>query len=265
MKAKSSTDHMEASAKSERLPKIKSVLISQPKPDKSPYFDIAEKWNIDVDFRKFIQVEGVDAKEVRKEKVNIQDYDAIIFTSRNAIDHFFRVCEEMRITMSQDTRYFCNSEAIALYLQKYVQYRKRKVFYGNGKIEDLQRLLLKYKKKINVLLPCSNVHKQDLPGFLEKNNFSYNTAVFYRTVFSDITDLANTTYDAILFFSPIGVKSLFHNFPDFQQNETRIGAFGPATKKAVEEAGLTLDIEAPTSEVPSMTMALENYLEKSNT
>lgn len=255
---------METTVQSKSFPKIKSVLISQPKPEKSPYFDIAEKWNIKVDFRKFIQVEGVDAKEVRREKVDINNYNAIIFTSRNAIDHFFRICEEMRITMPQETRYFCISEAIALYLQKYIQYRKRKVFFGNGKIEDLQNLLLKYKKKIKVLLPCSNVHKKDLPGFLEKNKFHYRSAVFYRTVYSDLSDLDNITYDAILFFSPIGVKSLFHNFPNFKQNNTRIGAFGPATKQAVQEAGLELNIEAPTPNVPSMTLALENYLEKSN-
>lgn len=244
--------------------KVKSILISQPKPDntKSPYFDLANKYKIKIDFRPFIHVEGVPTKEFRKQRIIITDYSAIIFTSRNAIDHFFRICGELRIKMPQDTKYFCISEAIALYLQKYTQYRKRKVFYGSGKLKDLYEILNKHRENEKLLLPCSDIRKDDLPDFLRVNDFEYTEGVFYRTVASDLSDLEDIFYDMIVFFSPSGVKSLYHNFPHFKQNNTRIAAFGPATSKAVEDSGMNLNIKAPIPQAPSMTMAIERYLKE---
>lgn len=254
------------SAVSSRDLKVKSILISQPKPEshKSPYFDLANKFKLKVDFRPFIQVEGVECKDFRKQKIVPTDYSAVIFTSRNAIDHFFRICDEFRTRMSQETKYFCISEAIALYLQKYTQYRKRKVFFANGNLKDLNKLLLKYKATDNFFLPCSDIRKGDLPNFLKKNKFNYSEAIIYRTVTADLSDLEKITYDMIVFFSPSGVKSLYHNFPDFKQNNTRIAAFGPTTCKSVAEAGLKLDVKAPIPQAPSMTMAIEKYLNKVN-
>jgi uroporphyrinogen-III synthase len=249
-----------------KVPKVKSILISQPKPEtvKSPYFDLAKKYKIKIDFRPFIQVESVDLKEFRKQKIVPTNYSAIIFSSRNAIDHFFRITEELRVKMPQETKYFCVSEAIALYLQKYTQYRKRKVFFGTGKLSDLFDILLKYKDSEKFLLPCSDIRKDDLPNFLKKNNFEFCEGNFYRTVVSDLSDLENIFYDMIVFFSPSGVKSLFQNFPDFKQNQTRIAAFGPATAKAVAEANLKLSVKAPVPQAPSMTMAIEKYLKEVN-
>jgi uroporphyrinogen-III synthase len=246
--------------------RVKSILISQPKPesDKSPYYDLAKKYNIKIDFRPFIQVEGVDSKEFRKQRITPTDFTAVIFTSRNAIDHFFRVCEDLRVRMSQETKYFCVSEAIALYLQKYTQYRKRKVFFGNGTLKELMDLLKKHRDNERILLPCSDIRKGDLPDFLKKNKFEFSEGIFYRTVASDLSDLENIFYDMIVFFSPSGVKSLYHNFPDFKQNSTRIAAFGPATSKAVLDAGLRLDVRAPIPQAPSMTMAIEKYLKEVN-
>ncbi len=246
--------------------KVKSILISQPKPEngKSPYFDLAEKYNLKIDFRQFIQVDGVPGKEFRKQRININDFTAVIFTSRSAIDHFFRVCDELRIKMSQETKYFCVSEAIAVYLQKYTQYRKRKVFFGNGSMKGMQDILKKHKSNEKFLLPCSDVRKPDLPEFLEKNKFDFQEGCFYRTVASDLSDLENIFYDMIVFFSPSGVQSLFQNFPAFKQNNTRIAAFGPATSKAIVDAGLRLDVKAPIPQAPSMTMAIERYLKEVN-
>ncbi len=248
------------------MKKVESILISQPKPEsiKSPYFDLASKYKIKIDFRPFIHIEGVDAKEFRKTKIAIEDYSAIIFTSRNAIDHFFRVCIGLKIKMSQETKYFCVSEAIALYLQKYIVYRKRKVFYGTGKATTLTSTLLKHKADNKFLFPCTDIHKDDIPEFLEENNFNYSKAVIYKTVCSDLSDLKNLKYDMIVFFSPSGVKSLFHNFPDFKQNSTRIAAFGPTTSQAVIDSDLRLDLKAPIPKAPSMTMAIEQYLKKVN-
>ena len=245
---------------------VKSILISQPKPEteKSPYFDLAKKYNLKIDFRPFIQVEGISAKDFRKARITPTDFNAVIFTSRNSIDHFFRICDELRIKMSQDTKYFCVSEAIALYLQKYTQYRKRKVFFGSGDIKDLFKLILKHKEGSKFLLPCSDIHKKDLPAFLKKNKLDYAEAIIYKTVASDLSDLEEIFYDMIVFFSPSGIQSLFHNFPDFKQNNTRIAAFGPATSKAVVDAGLKLDLRAPIPGAPSMTMAIEKYLNKHN-
>lgn len=246
--------------------KVQSILISQPRPEspQSAYFRLAEKYKIKIDFRPFIHVEGISHKEFRKSKIYLPDYTAIIFTSRNAIDHYFRLAEADRYKVPQDTKFFCISEAIALYLQKYTQYRKRKVFYGDGTAESLKKILLKHREGENFLLPCSDIHKRNIPDFLEENNFKFREAVLYRTVASDLSDLKDLKYDIIVFFSPSGVRSLFQNFPDFKQNNTRIAAFGPATAKAVEEAGLDLDLKVPMPNAPSMTMALDKYLEKVN-
>lgn len=242
---------------------VRTILVSQPKPARSPYFDLEKKYGVKVDFRSFIHVEGVSAKEFRRQRINIEDYSAVIFTSRNAIEHYFELCEEMRIKPSQDTKYFCSSETIALYLQKFIVYRKRKVFYGERTVNDLGEILLKHKKKEKFLLPCSNLGKENVQQFLRDNNFEYQDALFYRTVSSDLSDLEDVTYDVLVFFSPQGIDSLYENFPNFKQNETRIAVFGPATQKAVEDRGLTINILVD-KEAPSMSMALEKYIIKAN-
>lgn len=245
--------------------KVKSILVSQPKPegDKSPYFDLAEKYKLTVDFRSFIHVEGVSASEFRKERVNILDHTAVIFTSRNAVDHFFRMAEEMRITVPDSMKYFCISESTAFYLQKYVVYRKRKIFFGKQRFADLVDVMKKHKSE-KFLLPCSDILKQVIPDTLDANGFDYSKAVMYRTVCSDLSDLEDVFYDVLVFFSPAGIESLFKNFPNFKQNNTRIAAFGPTTTKAVEEHGLTVNIKAPTQNAPSMTAAIENYIKEVN-
>lgn len=240
---------------------VKSILISQPKPTKSPYYALAKKHNIKIDFRQFIQVEGIHSKEFRKSKIQLLDFSAIIFTSRNAIKHFFRICEELKIKMPQTTKYFCASEAIALYLQKFTLYRKRKVFFGkSNSTKGLTSLLTKHKTKEKFLLPCSENRKADLPDFLQKNSFTHQEAPLYNTVASNLSDLKNIYYDIIVFFSPLGIKSLFHNFPDFKQSDTRIATFGPTTTRTAQEYGLRLDIQAPLPGSPSMTMAIEKYI-----
>ncbi|MGQ8335635.1 uroporphyrinogen-III synthase [Sunxiuqinia sp. A32] len=245
--------------------KIKKILVSQPKPEsvKSPYFDLAEKTNVQVDFRPFIQVEGVSSKEFRQTRIQILDHSAVIFTSRTAIDHYFRICQEMRITVPDSMKYFCISEAAAFYLQKYIVYRKRKIFYGNGKFADLTEIMKKHKDE-KYLVPLSHIHKQDIPQLLDDGGFKYTKAILYRTVSSDLSDLKEVNYDILVFFSPSGIKSLVQNFPDFEQNNTKIASFGPTTAKAVKDAGLRLDIEAPTVQAPSMTMALEQFIKKYN-
>jgi uroporphyrinogen-III synthase len=245
--------------------KIKSILVSQPKPEtaKSPYYDLAEKNNIKIDFRPFIHVEGVSAKDFRQTRIHILEHSAVIFTSRTAIDHFFRIAQEMRLTVPDSMKYFCISEATAFYLQKYIVYRKRKIFYGNGKFSDLINVMKKHKDE-KFLVPLSDIHKQQIPDLLDKGGYKYTKAVLYRTVSSDLSDLKDVNYDILVFFSPSGIRSLFDNFPDFEQNNTRIACFGPTTAKAVKEAGLRLDIQAPTAKSPSMTMALEQYIKKVN-
>lgn len=244
--------------------KIKKILVSQPKPntDKSPYFDLAEKNNLKIDFRPFIHVEGISAKEFRKERINILDFNALIFTSRTAINHFFRVAEELKVTVPDTMKYFCISESTAFYLQKYIVYRKRKIFYGNGKFDDLMELVKK-SSSLKFLVPLSDIHKQEIPDKLTTAKINYTKAILYRTVSSDLSDLKDVNYDVLVFFSPSGVASLYQNFPDFEQKNTKIAAFGPTTQKAVEEAGLKLDIKAPTPQSPSMTMALEAFIKKS--
>ena len=244
--------------------KVKKVLVSQPKPssEKSPYFEIAEKYGVEIVFRPFIKVEGLSAKEFRQSKISISDYTAVIFTARTAIDHFFRLCEEMRITIPDTMKYFCTTESIALYLQKYIIYRKRKIFHGNtGKLDDLLPFLMKHNKE-KFLYAISSVHKEEDLNILDKNNINYTKAVMYRTVSNDFAPEENFDYDMLLFFSPSGIDSLLKNFPDFKQEDVKIGCFGATTAKAVRDAGFRLDIEAPTAKTPSMTAALEMYFKK---
>ena len=230
--------------------KIKKILVSQPKPssEKSPYYDIAEKYGVNIVFRPFIKVEGLTSKEFRQQKISIPEYTAVIFTARTAIDHFFRLCEELRVTIPETMKYFCTTEAIALYLQKYIIYRKRKIFFGNsGKLDDLVPSLLKHSGE-KFLFPVSDVHKEQT-SVLEKHKINYTKAIMYRT-------------DMLLFFSPSGIKSLTKNFPDFKQDDIKIGTFGPTTAQAVRDAGLRLDIEAPSPGAPSMTAALDLFLKE---
>ena len=244
--------------------KIKNILVSQPEPStvKSPYFELADKNNLKIDFRPFIQIEGIPAKEFRQTRIQILDHSGVIFTSRTAIDHFFRICQEMRLTVTDSLKYFCVSEATAFYLQKYIVYRKRKIFFANGRFSDLINVMKKHKDE-KFLVPLSDIHKQEIPFLLEKEGYKYTKAILYRTVSSDLSDLSDIKYDVLVFFSPSGIKSLYQNFPDFMQNETRIASFGPSTAQAVRDAGLRLDIEAPSSLAPSMTMALEQYIKLS--
>lgn len=253
-----------AQASAEQYKPIRTILVSQPKPERSPYYELEQKYGIQIDWRQFIHVEGVSEKEFRKTRIRPDEYTAVILTSKNAIEHYFRMCEEMRIKVSQDMKYFCMSEAIANYLQKFIVYRKRKVFVGKRKIEDLSTALLKHKNTEKFLLPCSNLGAKDVVSFMEENDISCQEAMMYKTVCSDLSDLSDVTYDVLVFFSPLGIKSLFENFPDFKQNETRIAVFGNKTSKAVEDRSLTINIKAPTPEAPSMTMALDNYLKLSN-
>lgn len=241
--------------------KVKSILVTLPKPesDKSPYFDLAKKHNLKIDFRSFIHVEGVPAKDFRKEKINLADFTAVIFTSKNSVDHFFRISEEMRFDVPADMKYFCISETIALYLQKYIQYRKRKIFFGKQTAADLAEVLKKHPSE-KFLYPCSDVAAEETQKFLHDNGYDFKPAILFHTVCSDLSDLAEVFYDVIAFFSPSSIHSLFINFPDFKQNDTRIAAFGASTHKAALEHNLILDIPAPTPQAPSMTMAIEQYI-----
>jgi uroporphyrinogen-III synthase len=246
--------------------KITKVLVSQPKPasDKSPYYDIAEKYGVKIDFRPFIKVESLSAKEFRQQKVSILDHTAVVFTSRHAIDHFFGLCAELRVTVPETMKYFCPSEAIALYIQKYVQYRKRKVFFGpSGKFADLVPLIVKHSSE-KYLVPLSDVHNDEIKDALDQHHIQHTEVVMYRTVSNDFAPEEDFDYDMLLFFSPAGISSLIKNFPEFNQDHVAIGCFGPATAKAVKEAGLRLDLEAPTVEAPSMTAALDMYIRENN-
>jgi len=249
----------------ERLKKVTSILVSQPKPENenSPYFALAEKYNLDIDFRQFIEIDPVDAKEFRKQKVNILDHTAVIFTSRNAVDHFFRLAAENKVEIPTDMKYFCVSEQTANYLQKYIVIRKRKIFTGERTASDLIEVIKKHKNE-KYIFPCSDLRRDDIPQFLETSGITWSEVVIYRTVAADLTDLSDIFYDVIAFFSPSGISSLFDNFPDYKQNKTRIAAFGPTTAQAVRDAGLILDIQAPLPNAPSMTGALEYYIKKAN-
>lgn len=249
----------------ERLNKVESILVSQPEPtdDNSPYFELSRKYNLKIDFRPFIQIDPVDAKEFRKQKINILDHSAIILTSRNAVDHLFRIASENKVEIPADMKYFCISEQTANYLQKYIVIRKRKIFTGVRTAEDLLQVVKKHKDE-KFLFPCSDIRKDDIPKFLRENECDFNEAVIYRTVASDLSDLSDVNYDIIAFYSPSGIESLYTNFPDFVQNKTRIAVFGPTTAKAAKDAGLITDIMAPLPNAPSMTGALELYIKEAN-
>lgn len=245
--------------------KVKKILVTQPKPEneKNPYSDLAKKYDLTIDFREFIHVEGIPSGDFRKERIHIGEHTAVILTSRSAADHFFRMSSEMRVAIPESLKYFCISESIALYLQKYITYRKRKIFFGQKTIIDLIDVIKKHKKE-KFLLPCSDIHKQEIADVLELNKINFSKAILYKTVCSDLSDLAEVNYDMLVFFSPSGITSLFKNFPEFKQNNTRIAAFGQTTAQAVLEARLKLDVQAPVPNAPSMTMAIEQYLKKAN-
>ena len=245
--------------------KVKTILVSQPQPKakQSPYFILMEKQKVKIDFRSFIHVEGETAKNVRSQRIDFLNFTAVIFTSRNAIDNYFRLAEEMRITIPDAMNYFCLSEAVAYYLQKYVVYRKRKIYVGTRTFDELMPIIKKHKTE-KFLLPCSDKVKDTIPNELDNLNLTWKKAILFKTVISDLSDLEDVFYDVLVFFSPSGIKSLFKNFPGFKQNNTRIAVFGNTTVKAAEEAGLNIDIAAPTKETPSMTMALEKYIRKVN-
>jgi uroporphyrinogen-III synthase len=242
---------------------IKTILVSQPKPegDKSPYYDLADKYKLKIDFRPFIKVEGISAQEFRTQKVNIPEHTAIIMTSKAAIDHFFRIAEEIRFEVPDTMKYFCISEAVAYYLQKYVSFRKRKIFFGKQTIEELVELMKKHKGE-KFLLPCTDILRDKIPETLEENNINFTKATLYRTVASDLSDLEDVYYDMLVFFSPGGIESLMKNFPDFKQNNTFIAAFGPTTANAVLKNNLRLDVHAPQPNAPSMTAAIELYVKE---
>ncbi|WP_139957106.1 uroporphyrinogen-III synthase [Flavicella sediminum] len=244
--------------------KVKTILVSQPEPkEHSPYFDLSEKQKVKIDFRSFIHVEGISVKEVRAQKIDLKEFTAIILTSRNAVDHFFRIAEEMRFKVPDDLKYFCQSEAVAYYLQKYVVYRKRKIYVGLRTFPELGKLIKKHKTE-NFLLPSSDKLKDLIPETLDSLGVKWKRADLYKTVVSDLSDLEDVFYDVLVFFSPSGIDSLFQNFPNFKQNDTRIAVFGNSTVKAATDAGLKIDIQAPTPETPSMTMALDKYIKGEN-
>ena len=242
---------------------VKSILVSQPRPegDKSPYFDLADKYKLKIDFRQFIKVEGVDAKDFRAQKVNLQDHTAIILTSKVAVDHFFRIAEETRFEVPDTMKYFCITEAVALYLQKYVTYRKRKIFFGKQTIDELAEIMKKHKEE-KFLLPCTDILRDIIPDTLENQLLPFTKVILYRTVAADLSDLENVYYDMLVFFSPGGIESLFKNFPEFKQNETVIAAFGPTTANAVVKHNLRLDVHAPHPKAPSMVGAIELFIKE---
>jgi len=245
--------------------KVKTILVSQPEPtsENSPYIALAENEKVKIDFRPFIHVEGASARDIRKQKIALPDYNAIIFTSRNAVDHFFRLAEEMRYTVPNTMRYYCQSEAIALYLQRYIVYRKRKISYGNKTLSDLAQIISKNPEG-KFLLPSSDKLKPSVPAALNKIGIDWKSATFFKTCISDLSELEDVSYDILVFYSPSGIESLYHNFPNFEQNETRIAVYGKSTIKVAEEKGLRIDIMAPTPETPSMTMALQKYIRAAN-
>ncbi len=245
--------------------KVKSILVSQPEPElkNSPYNQLIKKWKVKVDFRPFIHVEGKTSREIRQQKIDLSKFSAIILTSRNSVDHFFRIAEEMRYPIPNALKYFCLSEAVAFYLQKYVVYRKRKIYVGGRTFNELAEIISKYNDE-NYLIPASNVLSVKIEEKLNDLEVRWTKGVFYNTVVSDLSDLKNVYYDILVFFSPSGIESLFKNFPDFKQNKTRIAVFGKNTVKAAQDSGLKIDIEAPLPKIPSMSRALDLYIEKAN-
>ncbi len=248
----------------EKYDKVKTILVSQPKPERSPFFALEEKYDLKIDWRPFIHVEAIENKEFRRQRIKIEDFTSVIFTSKNAIDHFFGICEDLRHKMSQETKYFCMSEAIANYLQKFIVYRKRKVFTGRKTIKDLKPAFLKHKEKEKFLLPVSNLGATVVCDFLNELELDWQDSLMYKTVASDLSDLEEVFYDVLVFYSPLGIQSLYENFPEFEQKRTRLAVYGNSTSKAVEEHGLTINIKAPVPESPSMTMALEKYIKEAN-
>ena len=245
---------------------IKKILVSQPKPssERSPYYDIAERMNVEIVFRPFIRVQGITPKEFRAQKISILEHTAVVFTSRHAIDHFFTLCKEMRVVIPEDMKYFCITETVALYIQKYVQYRKRKIFFGEtGKIDDLIPLMTKHKNE-KYFIPISDVHSSQFGEMLDAKKLVHSEGIMYRTVSNDFTKDEPFDYDLLIFFSPSGIQALLKNFPDFKQDKISIGTFGPATAKAVRDAGLRLDLEAPSPEYPSITAAIAAYVKEVN-
>ena len=245
--------------------KVKSILVSQPEPElkNSPYNQLIKKWKVKVDFRPYIHVEGKTSREIRQQKIDLSKFSAIILTSRNSVDHFFRIAEEMRYPIPNALKYFCLSEAVAFYLQKYVVYRKRKIYVGGRTFNELAEIISKYNEE-NYLIPASNVLSVKIEEKLNDLEVRWKKGVFYNTVVSDLSDLKNVYYDILVFFSPSGIESLFKNFPDFKQNKTRIAVFGKNTVKAAQDSGLKIDIEAPLPKIPSMSRALDLYIEKAN-
>jgi len=245
--------------------RVKTILVSQPAPktESSPYTDLSHKQKVKIDFRPFIHVEGVTSKEVRVQKIDLSKFTAIVLTSRNAADHFFRIAKEMRFKVPDTMKYFCQSEAVAFYLQKYVVYRKRKIYVGKRTFSELSKLIKKHKDE-KFLLPSSDKLKPSIPSELDQLKVYWKRAILYRTVVSDLTDLKHVFYDILVFFSPSGIDSLFRNFPKFKQNNTRIAVFGNSTVRAATAAGLKCNITAPSPETPSMTMALEKYIKQVN-
>lgn len=245
--------------------KVKSILVSQPKPssDSSPYFNLINRQKVQVDFRPFIHVEGLTAKDLRQQRIDLSQFSAVVLTSRNAVDHFFRIAEEMRFNVPDAMKYFCQSEAVAYYLQKYIVYRKRKVYIGGKTFSDLKPLLKKHKD-LKFILPSSDSLKPEVVKVMNGEKLNWKRAIMYHTVCSDLSDLSDVKYDILVFFSPSGIKSLFENFPDFEQNSTKIAAFGKTTVKAAKDMGLKIDIPVPTPETPSMAMALEKYIQNAN-
>ncbi len=245
--------------------KIRRILVSQPEPNnpKSPYFDLAKKYNLKIDFKPFITIEGVSAKDFRQQKINILDFNAVIFTSKTAIDHFFRISNELRIVVPDTMKYFCITENVAFYLQKYIVYRKRKIFHGKAKFQDLIDVIIKHRDSC-FLVPLSEPHNAEIPGLLDSNDIKYTIGTMYRTISSNFSNVNDFDYDILVFYSPSGIKSLKENFPDFVQGDIKIAAFGPTTACAVEQEGLRLDIHAPNPKAPSMTMALDDFLKDHN-
>lgn len=243
--------------------KTTKILISQPAPqsDRSPYFDLQKKYKLEISFRSFIEVKGLPITEFRQQKVSILEHSAVIITSKTAVDNYFRIAEEMRLSIPTSMKYFCTTESLAYYLQKYITYRKRKIFYGEKTIEDLIEVMRKHRNE-KFLLPIAEIHKPTIPGKLKKEGFSFSKAIMFKTVSADLSDLSDVTYDILAFFSPAGIVSLQENFPDFKQNNTKIACFGPTTIKAAKGAGINVEIKAPTKKAPSMIMALENYFKE---
>jgi uroporphyrinogen-III synthase len=245
--------------------KIRKILVSQPEPvnPKSPYFELARKYNLKIDFKPFVKVEGIPSKDFRQQKINILDFSAVIFTSKKGIDHFFRICNELRTTVPDTMKYFCITENVSFYLQKYIVYRKRKIFHGKAKFQDLMDVIIKHRED-NFFVPLSQPHNAEIPELLAKNNIRHTIGILYKTISSNFSSVKDFDYDILVFYSPSGIKSLKENFPDFVQGEIKIAAFGPTTACAVKNQGLRLDIDAPNPKAPSMTMALDDFLKEHN-